>query len=101
VYLEAQSVPKVFEGFGTSQEPFDVWFCEQAAENTSPAHSIDAHNLRSLTPFILDIPIGLLALHSTLLIIQTSLYMLKYNAKWQGKQATRGFDRFSSPSISI
>ena len=32
VYMEAQNIPGVFEGLGTSQEPFDVWFREQAKE---------------------------------------------------------------------
>ena len=29
VYLEAQDIPRVFEGYASSQEPFDVWFREQ------------------------------------------------------------------------
>lgn len=32
VYFEAQDIGRVFEGFATSQEPFDVWFREQALE---------------------------------------------------------------------
>jgi len=32
VYFEAQSIPEVFGGFATSQEPFDVWFREQVLE---------------------------------------------------------------------
>src|ERR1700758_2972019 len=29
VYLEAQDLPRVFEGYASSQEPFDVWYREQ------------------------------------------------------------------------
>jgi hypothetical protein len=32
VYVEAHDLPRVFQGFGTSQEPFDVWFREQVKE---------------------------------------------------------------------
>ena len=32
VYVEAQNIPRIFEGFGTSQEPFDVWFREQVKD---------------------------------------------------------------------
>jgi hypothetical protein len=32
VYLEAEDIPRVLAGFGTSQEPFDVWFREQIKE---------------------------------------------------------------------
>ncbi len=32
VYFEVQDIPSVFEGFGRSQEPFDVWFREQVKE---------------------------------------------------------------------
>ena len=32
VYLEAQDIPRVFEGMGSSQEPFDVWFREQVKD---------------------------------------------------------------------
>src|SRR5579864_3746223 len=37
VYSEAQDVQRVFEGFGRSQEPFDVWFREQVKE----IHGVD------------------------------------------------------------
>lgn len=37
VYTEAQNIPRVFEGFATSQEPFDVWFREQVKE----IHNLD------------------------------------------------------------
>lgn len=37
VYAEAQDIPTVFAGFATSQEPFDVWFREQALE----IHGVD------------------------------------------------------------
>jgi len=37
VYFEVQDIPSVFEGFGRSQEPFDVWFREQVKE----IHGID------------------------------------------------------------
>lgn len=37
VYVEAQNIPCIFEGFGTSQEPFDVWFREQVKD----IHSVD------------------------------------------------------------
>ncbi|MBV9229891.1 MAG: hypothetical protein JOZ18_11300 [Chloroflexi bacterium] len=32
VYMEAQDISRVFEGFGRSQVPFDVWFREQVKE---------------------------------------------------------------------
>jgi Family of unknown function (DUF6176) len=32
VYFEVQDIASVFEGFGRSQEPFDVWFREQVKE---------------------------------------------------------------------
>ena len=32
VYIEAQNIPRVFEGFGISQEPFDVWFRQQVKD---------------------------------------------------------------------
>lgn len=32
VYLEAQDIQAVLQGFGTSQEPFDVWFRQQVLE---------------------------------------------------------------------
>ena len=37
IYAEAQDVQRVFEGFGRSQEPFDVWFREQVKE----IHGVD------------------------------------------------------------
>ena len=37
IYAEAQDVQRVFEGFGMSQEPFDVWFREQVKE----IHGVD------------------------------------------------------------
>lgn len=37
VYIEAQDIPRVFEGFGMSREPFDVWVREQAKE----IHGVD------------------------------------------------------------
>jgi hypothetical protein len=37
VYIEAQDIPRVFEGFGRSQEPFDVWFREQVKD----IHGVD------------------------------------------------------------
>jgi hypothetical protein len=37
VYIEAQDIPGVFQGLGTSQEPFDIWFREQAKE----IHGVD------------------------------------------------------------
>ena len=37
VYVEAQEIPRVFEGFGRSREPFDVWFRQQAME----IHGVD------------------------------------------------------------
>lgn len=37
VYIEAQEVARVFEGFGKMQEPFDVWFREQTKE----IHGVD------------------------------------------------------------
>lgn len=37
IYVEAPSVPAVFGGLGASQEPFDVWFREQALE----IHGVD------------------------------------------------------------
>jgi hypothetical protein len=37
VYSEAQDVQRVFEGIGTSQEPFEVWIREQAKE----IHGVD------------------------------------------------------------
>lgn len=37
LYSEAQDVQRVFEGFGMSQELFDVWFREQAKE----IHGVD------------------------------------------------------------
>jgi hypothetical protein len=32
VYIEAANIPRVFEGFASSQEPFDVWFREQVKQ---------------------------------------------------------------------
>jgi hypothetical protein len=37
VYLEAQDIPRVFEGYASSQEPFDVWFREQVKD----IHGVD------------------------------------------------------------
>lgn len=37
VYLEAPDIPRVFEGYGSSQEPFDVWFREQVKD----IHGVD------------------------------------------------------------
>lgn len=37
VYVEAQNIPRIFEGFGTSQEPFDVWFRQQVKD----IHGVD------------------------------------------------------------
>ncbi len=37
VYSEAQDIPRVFEEFGRSQEPFDVWFREQVKD----IHGVD------------------------------------------------------------
>ena len=37
VYIEAQDIPRVFEGLGMSQEPFDAWFREQTKE----IHGVD------------------------------------------------------------
>jgi hypothetical protein len=37
VYMEAQDIPRVFEGMGRSQEPFDVWFREQVKD----IHGVD------------------------------------------------------------
>jgi len=37
VYIEAESIPAVFGGFATSQEPFDLWFVEQVKE----VHGVD------------------------------------------------------------
>jgi hypothetical protein len=32
VYLEAHDIPRLFEDMGRSQDPFDVWFRQQAKE---------------------------------------------------------------------
>ena len=32
VYIEARDISRVFEGFGKSQEPFDIWFRQQVKE---------------------------------------------------------------------
>src|SRR5215470_2988495 len=37
VYIEAENIPAVFQGLGTSQEPFDVWFRAQVLE----VHGVD------------------------------------------------------------
>jgi len=37
VYFEAQDIPHVFEGYASSQEPYDVWFREQIKD----IHSVD------------------------------------------------------------
>jgi len=37
VYLEAQDIPRVFEGYASSQEPFDVWYREQLKD----IHGVD------------------------------------------------------------
>ncbi len=37
VYIEAQNISRAFEGLGSSQEPFDVWFREQAKQ----IHGVD------------------------------------------------------------
>ncbi len=37
VYIEAQDIQRVFEGFATSQAPFDVWFVQQVKE----IHGVD------------------------------------------------------------
>ena len=37
VYLEAQDIPRIFEGYASSQEPFDVWLREQIKGN----HGVD------------------------------------------------------------
>lgn len=37
VYLEAPDIPRVFEGYTSSQEPFDVWFREQVKD----IHGVD------------------------------------------------------------
>jgi len=37
VYVEAQDIAHMFEGIGISQEPFDIWFREQAKE----IHGVD------------------------------------------------------------
>ena len=37
VYVEARDISSVFEGFGRSQEPFDVWFREQVKD----IHGVD------------------------------------------------------------
>ena len=37
VYFEAPDIPRVFEGYGSSQEPFDVWFREQVKD----IHGVD------------------------------------------------------------
>ncbi len=37
VYIEAQNISRAFEGLDSSQEPFDVWFREQAKQ----IHGVD------------------------------------------------------------
>jgi hypothetical protein len=37
VYLEAPDIPRVFEEYGSSQEPYDVWFREQVKD----IHGVD------------------------------------------------------------
>ena len=37
VYIEAKNIARVFEGLGSSQEPFDVWFREQVKQ----IHGVD------------------------------------------------------------
>ena len=37
VYVEAEDLQKLFAGFATSQDPFDVWFVEQVKE----IHGVD------------------------------------------------------------
>lgn len=37
VYLEAQDIPRVFEGYRSSQELYDVWFREQIKD----IHGVD------------------------------------------------------------
>ena len=37
VYLEAQDIPRVFEGYRSTQEPYDVWFREQIKD----IHGVD------------------------------------------------------------
>ena len=37
VYLEAQDIPRVFEGYASSREPYDVWFREQVKD----IHGVD------------------------------------------------------------
>src|SRR4051794_40242758 len=37
VYMEAANISRVFEGFASSQEPFDVWFREQVKQ----IHNLD------------------------------------------------------------
>ena len=37
VYLEAPDIPRVFEGYASLQEPFDVWFREQVKD----IHGVD------------------------------------------------------------
>ena len=37
VYIETQNIPRFFEGLASSQEPFDVWFREQAKQ----IHGVD------------------------------------------------------------
>jgi Family of unknown function (DUF6176) len=37
IYIEAQDIQRVFQGLGSSQEPFDVWFRQQSKE----IHSLD------------------------------------------------------------
>jgi len=32
VYIEAKDIQAMLQGFGTSQEPFDIWFREQIKE---------------------------------------------------------------------
>ncbi len=37
VYIEAQDIQRVFQGFATSKDPFDVWFVQQVKE----IHGVD------------------------------------------------------------
>src|SRR5437879_261747 len=49
VYIEAKDIRGVFEGLRTSQESFDVWFCQQVNEihgvDGLPVHSVEATSL--------------------------------------------------------
>jgi len=50
VYIEADDLEAMFDGLGSSQDPFDVWFREQTARSTASTSRTACHHPTRSSP---------------------------------------------------